>query len=61
MEHNLRMDSYEESSECLWENSKKIRVLRPQFLQNTELSFEYGSMSLQYVADKSVFISYYPL
>lgn len=56
------MESCEENSECLWENSKKTRlwVCDLSFFENTELFLDYVFMPFPGVV-KGLFILDYPL
>lgn len=56
------MESCEENSESLWENSKKTRlwVCDLSFFENTELLLDYVFMPFPGVVER-VFISGYPL
>ena len=60
LEHHPRMESWEGSSECVWEHLKKTRILWSQFLQNTELFLESVFLLLG-IADRSEFTSEYSL
>lgn len=51
------MESCKENSECLRENPKKTRVLRPQFPQNMGLFLERVFRLLPGVVDGSEFTS----
>lgn len=51
-----RTELFDGNSEYLWENSRK-QVLWPQFLQNTELFFEWVFMLLPCAAERSELIS----
>lgn len=56
-EHGLRMESYEDILECLWENSKKPRQKSvTYFFKHTELFLDYIFMSLPGVEDGRVYL-----
>jgi hypothetical protein len=48
MEHGVRMESCEENSGCFLEDTKKTRVLQPQFLQNTDFFLKCVFISSDY-------------